>query len=178
MEKIFITAARMESDAWDYARRLHAEGLTFDGIIGVTRGGAQISIYMHEVFWLLQGKAPGFGLVQARSYTGIGEAGGVRVTGVANLAEWVRPGFRILVVDDVFDRGRTLEVVQAEIREALRELDVRIHVGALYIKPGSAEVEFRPDSYQTAFPPSAWLVFPHELVGLSPEERAQKGFGR
>jgi len=62
-------------------------------------------------------------------------------------------GKNLLVVDDVADTGRSLEVVVAELRK--HQLDIR--TATLYRKPW---VEFKPDFY--AKETDAWIVFPWE----------------
>lgn len=175
-EKIYISAERMEKDTWSYGTRLFREGLRFDGVIGVMRGGSQIAVYLHEVFSLLQEKMLHFGLIQAQSYTGIHEAGDVRLGGIESLREWIAPGMNLLIVDDVFDRGKTLDRICTHLQEALAGQSVTFHLGALYYKPENRQVERCPDSWYREFAKTDWLVFPHELIGLTQEERRLKGF--
>jgi hypoxanthine phosphoribosyltransferase len=76
---------------------------------------------------------------------------------------------RLLIVDDVFDTGNTIAAVIEELRKRAKDNtpdDIRIAVP--WYKPSRNETDLVPDYYihETA----EWLVFPHELDALSPEE--------
>ena len=76
---------------------------------------------------------------------------------------------RVLIVDDVFDTGNTIKAVIEEFAKRARgntPEDVRIAVP--WYKPTRNETDLVPDYYlkETA----EWLVFPHELDALTPEE--------
>ena len=174
--KEYISADRIEKDAWRFALDLHRRGERFDALIGVARGGAQIAIYMQEVFSLLWGRAVPYCIVHAQSYSGVGTAGDVAVADLAPVTAVVRPGQRVLLVDDVFDRGQTLKAVRDAVRERFGESDITLALAALYRKPANVEVDIQLDFCYRDFPARTWLVFPHELLDLSPGERLQKGF--
>ncbi|TYT75618.1 phosphoribosyltransferase [Desulfobotulus mexicanus] len=176
-EKQYISAGQMEQDCWAFAKDLFRKGLDFDLFVGVTRGGAQVSIYMQEVFMVLTGKAKDYATIQARSYKGFFEAEEeVSVENVDAVIRHVKPGIRILVVDDIFDRGRTFLAVRDAIVAALPYPDVHLSLASLYYKPENTEVCIRPDYFYRIFGPRDWIVLPHELEGLNREEMAQKGF--
>ena len=76
---------------------------------------------------------------------------------------------RVLIVDDVFDTGNTIAAVVDEISSRARgntPSDIRIAVP--WFKPSRNETNLIPDYFlrETA----EWLVFPHELDALTPEE--------
>ena len=52
----------------------------------------------------------------------------------------------------------------------MRRADIR--VATVYFKPGMSKVEGRPDYF--IHETEKWLVFPHELQGLTPEEIGRK----
>jgi hypothetical protein len=176
VRKIYISAGKMEKDCWEFAAKLYRQGYDPDFIIGVTRGGAQISIYMQEAFCVLSGEKKIYTTVQAVSYTGISEAGDVVVENVDAVLRRVEDGQKLLVVDDVFDRGKTLKAVKETL---VREIPVEIpeiRLAALYYKPENNEVDIVPDFYFQTFESKEWVVLPHELQGLTAEELCEKGF--
>ncbi|WP_038047336.1 phosphoribosyltransferase [Thermus caliditerrae] len=63
-------------------------------------------------------------------------------------------GKRVLVVDDVWDSGRTAFAVKARVRQA-GGLPL---VATLHFKPGRNQVPDRPDFYAEAT--EAWVVYP------------------
>ncbi|MDT8388999.1 MAG: phosphoribosyltransferase family protein [Lentisphaeria bacterium] len=177
MGKIYISAGRLERDAWDFAIQLHQAGCRFDWVVGVARGGAQISIYMQEVFCLLRRDHVNYAAVQAWSYTAIGEAEtDVKIRNMDALADTIQPGQRMLVVDDVFDRGHTMKRVSEAMRTSLAGKAATIELGTLYWKPDNNQTNIEPHFYHRVYAADDWLVFPHELRGLSQPELAAKGF--
>ena len=175
-EKIFIDARQMEKDCWEFAKQMYASGADFDILSGITRGGAQISIYMQEVFALLSGEAKEFTTIHAQSYTGIGEAGEVMVENLESLKRRMVKGKRLLIVDDIFDRGKTFKAVYKRVLEEIDCDEADVKMAALYYKPENSLVDITPDFHYRTFASSDWIVLPHELEALSREELAAKGF--
>jgi hypoxanthine phosphoribosyltransferase len=69
----------------------------------------------------------------------------------------------------VFDSGRSLEAVMAELRRRCRRnLAEQIRIATVYYKPERNRSSLTPDYYVRAT--DSWLVFPHELHGLTREE--------
>ena len=48
LKKFFIKADELEKDSWEFSKQLHQAGHQFDWVVGLTRGGVQISIYIQE----------------------------------------------------------------------------------------------------------------------------------
>ena len=70
-----------------------------------------------------------------------------------------------------------LEQAGKHVGEVMLHADARqaeLRTATLYYKPGCSEVDMRPDFFLKTVAPETWLVFPHELDGLSHEELAQK----
>jgi uncharacterized protein len=63
-------------------------------------------------------------------------------------------GKRVLVVDEVWDSGRTIQAVDARVRMAGGEPITAV----LHYKPGNSEIEAKPDYYIKAT--NAWIVYP------------------
>jgi len=80
---------------------------------------------------------------------------------------------RLLIVDDVFDTGRSVEAIIDKLTEQLRlntPEDIRIAVP--YYKPTRNQIGREPDYvvHETA----DWLKYPHSLEGLSVDEMREK----
>ena len=75
----------------------------------------------------------------------------------------------LLLIDDVFDSGRSLEAVVAELRRRCRRnIPEQIRIATVYYKPSRNQSSLRPDYFVRET--DHWLVFPHELCGLTREE--------
>ena len=77
----------------------------------------------------------------------------------------------LLIVDDVFDTGLTIEAVIAHLTEKTRLNTPReIRVAVPYYKPSRNQTQREPDYY--LHETQEWLKYPHSLEGLSQEEIA------
>jgi len=108
--------------------------------------------------------------LKCASYTGIGEnPGGVAFTHGDIVFGMLRTGDRVLVVDDVFDTGKTAAAVKARIDASGAEM----RMACVYWKPQKNTTNMVPDFY-TRDVGNDWIVFPHEIEGLTEEEIAAK----
>jgi hypothetical protein len=96
----------------------------------------------------------------------------VQVTGLDRLIATVNAEDKLLIVDDVFDTGNTIKTVIETIRSLARRNSPEIRTACLYYKPTMNKTDITPEYFlkETA----AWLVFPHELEGLTHAEVQQK----
>lgn len=135
-------------------------------LLALWRGGAQPGVIISEVFAFL-GRPVAHAVVKCSSYTGIGVRSNTIVFQNADTLLNSIPGDRkVLIVDDVFDSGKTAEAIKKRLAHA----DVR--VATVYWKPEAKLVDFTPDYTIRAI--NEWIVFPHELEGLTEEELRTK----
>lgn len=71
-------------------------------------------------------------------------------------------GRRVLIVDDVWDSGRTASVVAERTRRAEA---AHVAVAVLHYKPTASEVDAKPDYYATTT--SRWIVYPWERASAA-----------
>ena len=74
----------------------------------------------------------------------------------------------LLIVDDVFDTGLSINQVISDLRKACKKNTPDIKIATPYFKPSNNKTHIKPDYY--IHETDQWLVFPHELDGLSIEE--------
>lgn len=166
--KYWITPAELQKNIWSLASKVRTSGWMPDVLVALWRGGAAAGVGLHEFF-----KVSGWNVdhlpLKCSSYTDIGKNGEVRFAGL----EWFKSSLegkkRILLVDDVFDTGKTFEAAIGLFSAEGRE----IKTASVYWKPERNETELVPDFYSVDAG-GAWLVFPHEIEGLSPEEISKK----
>ena len=137
-------------------------------IVAIWRGGAPIGIAVQELF-------AAFGIetdhiaIRTQSYTGIDERTAVKVFGLNYLVKTVQHTDRLLIVDDVFDTGRTIEAVIGELSaKARRNTPGDIRVAVPWYKPLRNQTEREPDYYLEVS--DQWLNFPHSLTDLTEDE--------
>jgi hypoxanthine phosphoribosyltransferase len=137
--------------------------------VGIWRGGAPIGIAVQELLEY-RGLSCDHIAVRTSSYTGIDQQEKeVRVLGLDYLIDNLDREDALLVVDDVFDSGRSIEALLRELKaKCRRNLPETIRVATVYYKPARNKTRLTPDYY--VHETDDWLVFPHELQGLTEEE--------
>jgi hypoxanthine phosphoribosyltransferase len=169
MDKTYVSAESLLRDSMELAMRVVRSGFRPTYLVAMWRGGAPIGIAVQEVLEYHAIIADHIA-IRTSSYTGIdNQARTVRVHAIDYLVSQLTAEDALLLVDDVFDSGRSLEAVLAELtRRCRRNLPERIRIATVYYKPARNRSALVPDYYVRAL--DEWLVFPHELVGLSREE--------
>ena len=165
MNKNFITSQSLLQDSFRLAAKVYEDGFRPDFIIGIWRGGAPIGIAVQE-FFEFKNTSTDHIAVRTSSYYGINkQSKEIRVHGLHYLVENANADDKLLIVDDVFDSGRSVDALIKQINKLMR-LNMP--------KPQNNTTDIVPDYYVNES--DEWLVFPHEIAGLSEEEiREGKG---
>ena len=169
IEKTFIGANDLLRDSIALAMRILRSGFRPSHIVGVWRGGAPVGIAVQEVLEY-HGLQTDHIAIRTSSYYGIDkQAALVKVYALDYLVDTLRPENTVLLVDDVFDSGRSIEAILAELaRRCRNNLAWDIRVATVYYKPLRNKTALKPDYF--VHETDRWLVFPHELKGLTREE--------
>jgi len=168
-DKIFITANDLLEDSFRLAHRIFEDGFRPNYIVGIWRGGTPVGIAVQE-FLEHCGVPTDHISIRTSSYTGIDQQNDkIRVHGLHYIIENVNADDSLLIVDDTFDSGRSVDAVIRRIKKLSRaNTPETIKVATIYYKPAKRKVELEPDYYIRET--DKWLVFPHELQGLSEAE--------
>ena len=169
MDKIFVTATALLQDSIRLAAKIHRSGFVPDFIVGIWRGGTPVGIAIQEYFEFV-GVETDHIAVRTSAYVGIGQrARTIRVHGLHYLIEEADAGDSLLIVDDVFDSGHSIEALLRELTAKMRlNMPAMIRIATPWYKPGNNKTSLVPDYY--LHETDRWIVFPHELVGLTLEE--------
>ncbi|MDN3651476.1 phosphoribosyltransferase family protein [Thalassotalea ponticola] len=169
MSKRFITAQELLEDSFRVAHQVYKDGFRPNFIIGIWRGGAPIGIAVQEYFDFRKVETDHIA-VRTSSYYGINQQSKeIKVHGLHYLVENANAEDSLLIVDDVFDTGRSVVALIDQIRALMRlNTPKDIRVATPWYKPQNSKVDLVPDYYVRKS--DEWLVFPHELSGLSREE--------
>jgi hypoxanthine phosphoribosyltransferase len=143
MNKIVLSAQELLEDSFRLGLRILEDGFRPTMIIAIWRGGTPVGMAVQR--------------------------GAVAVHGLNYIIKKICHDDRVLIVDDVFDTGNTIVAVIEELKKRARDNtpeDIRVAVP--WYKPSRNETGIEPDYFirETA----EWLVFPHELDALTPEE--------
>ena len=173
MEKHYIRSEDLIQDSFRLAWQVYEDGYRPNYIIGVWRGGAPLGIAVQEFFSVL-GVPSDHIAIRTSHYKGIDDRSTeVQVYGLNYIIKQVESDDSLLIVDDVHDIGISIEKIVSDLQSACKKNTPEIRVATPYFKPSKNKTSRTPDYY--LHKTDKWLVFPHELDGLSIEEiRADK----
>jgi len=168
MDKLFIQADELLSDSFKLAWQVYESGYRPNYIIGVWRGGAPIGIAVQEFLDVL-GVPSDHIAIRTSHYKGIDERDSqVQVYGLNYVIKQVESEDSLLIVDDVHDTGISIQKIILDLQTACKKNTPEIKVATPYFKPMKNKTDRKPDFY--LHETEKWLVFPHELEGLSVNE--------
>ncbi len=165
--KTFLSANQLTRDSFLLARRIYDSGFRPDAIIALWRGGSPVGIAVQE-FLRFKGIDCYHTIVKCSSYTGIEQRAEPVIENLDYVRATLGPTSRVLVVDDIYDTGATAR----RMREALGPCCAEVRIATLYFKPAHNTTRAAPDHFVRKT--DNWLVFPHELLDLTPEEIFRK----
>lgn len=172
MDKKFITAQELLEDSFRIAAKVYDSGFRPDYIIGIWRGGAPIGIAVQEYFDFKKVETDHIA-VRTSSYYGINQQSKeIKVHGLHYIIENANASDSLLIVDDVFDSGRSIDALINQLKKLSRNnMPTDVRTACPWYKPQNSKVDIVPDYY--IHESDEWLVFPHEISGLTDEEIAQ-----
>jgi len=168
-QKTYLDAQTLLEDSFQLAANVYRSGFRPSFIVAIWRGGAPMGIAMQELL-AYRGVESDHIAIRTASYHNIDEqADNVEVYSLSYLIKKMSADDRLLIVDDVFDTGRSIEAVIATLKVMMRRnLPTDIRVAVPYYKPDRNKTNRVPDYY--LHETEQWLKFPHSLEGLSIEE--------
>ncbi len=168
MDKLFIKSEDLLKDSFNLAWSVYESGFEPNYIVGVWRGGAPIGIAVQEFLSVLGIKSDHVA-IRTSHYSGIEEHNdSVQVYGLNYVIRKVESDDRLLIVDDVHDTGKSISQIISDLKSACKKNTPEIKVATPYFKPNKNISGYKPDFY--LHETDQWLVFPHELEGLTFKE--------
>jgi hypoxanthine phosphoribosyltransferase len=169
VEKKYINAQQLQEDSFALAAKILESGFHPDFIVGIWRGGTPVGIAVQEFLDYFGIKTDHIA-IRTSAYEGINQRGKeIRIHGLGYIVERANEEDRLLLVDDVFDSGLSMQAVVQELRKKARKnAPSRIRIATPYFKPKNNLADLTPDYY--LYETDKWLIFPHELEGLSRDE--------
>ncbi len=176
MERRFIAANDLLLDSFRLAVGIYESGFRPDFLVGLWRGGTAVGIAVQEGLEYLGIETDHIAV--RTSYAGpesyrrrIHDVESIRVHALQYLVERLEAEHSLLIVDDVYSTGASVQAVIAELtRKTRRNLPHDIRTATVWYRP--TETTLEPPTYfvhETAH----WLVLPYEVQGLSREEIAE-----
>ena len=171
MSKHYIPAQQLLEDSFKLAWQVYESGFRPNYIVGVWRGGAPVGIAVQEFLDVL-GIESDHIAIRTSSYSRDGERSNqVHVHGLSYVIRQLESEDSLLFVDDVHDTGLSIQQAIIDLKRACKKNTPKIRIATPYYKPKNNQTGSPPDYY--IHETEDWLVFPHELHGLSADEIRQ-----
>ena len=175
MEKLFLDEETLVLDSFKLGVQIFESGFRPTFIVGLWRGGSSVGIYVQECLQTLGIETNHISL--RTSYRGqpyyqkmVDFADTeIRVHGTQYLLENLNADDSLLLVDDVFSTGKSIEAVIKRLSCNLKKnMPKQVRIATLWQRTSFRKTEIEPDftQHQT----ENWLVFPYEISGLTVEE--------
>lgn len=173
MHKKSIAANDLLLDSFQLAANIHNAGFKPDFLVGLWRGGSAVGIAVQEGLDHFGCKTDHIAI--RTSYTGadgysqmVDKADSIRVHGMQYLLENLCAEHSLLIVDDVYSSGSSVNAVIEQLaKRTRRNLPHDIRIASVWYRPTDRTV--RPPDY-FVHETSDWLVLPYELSGMSIDE--------
>jgi len=188
MKKEFLQFDTVRDNAIKLARRIYTDGFIPDVIYVSLRGGAYLGNIISEYFKIVRKNARPvyYAAVVARSYTDVAKASGVKVDGWTYSPDYLRVGDKVLLVDDIFDSGKTINhLAHIILEKGIPRNDLKIAVHDYkYFPDKEAQLPIQPDYWCRKHEASihdepTWIHYmSHELIGLKEDELKENYYSR
>jgi len=168
------------------AHKILQDGFIPDVIYVSLRGGAYMANVISEYFKIARKnyRPVLYASVVSRSYSDIRQHDKVMVDGWTYSPEHLRAGDKILLIDDIFDSGRTINhLVELLLEKGIPRKDIKVVVHDYkYFTYHENQLPIQPDYWCRKFEitkpeEDRWIHYmSHELIGLSKEELEEHYF--
>ena len=176
MKKKYIREKVLIQDSFKLAIKIFNSQFKPDFLVGLWRGGSTVGIYVQECLQHLGVQTDHISI--RTSYQGepdyrdrIEKGREIRVHGLQYLLENLNHDQKLLIVDDVYGSGSSINAVIKQLSERLKKnMPSNYKVAVPWYKPSKNTSGRVPDFY--VHETDEWLVLPYELLGLDPNEIA------
>ena len=173
MNERFIGADDLLRDSFQLAANIYEAGFQPDFLVGLWRGGSAVGIAVQEGLDYFGVKTDHIAI--RTSYTGarnypqmISRGDAIRVHGMQYLLENLCAHHSMLIVDDVYSTGSSVNAVINQLtRKTRRNLPHDIRIASVWYRPSDKTLR-TPEYF--VHETSDWLVLPYEMTGFSIEE--------
>lgn len=169
MSKIYIDANTLLAESFQLARNIYDSDFTPTALVALWRGGTPIGIAIHEGLSYLGVQTKHFALRTSYYDNNNQRKDNVHIDNFGVIAEQLNTEDKLLIIDDVFDSGKTIHALLEKIKNSDSIANPKeIKIATPYFKPGNNSTSLTPDFYLHST--DQWIVFPHELQGLDSSE--------
>jgi len=165
--KHYIGAQELLELSYELGGKIVKDGFKPKFIIGIWRGGAPIGIAIQELYKYLNITTDHIS-IRTSSYVGTTQSE-IRVHGLEYIIENANHDDSILLVDDIFDTGRSINGILEKLKRKMRNnLPHDIRIATVLYKPQNNKTNIIPNYYVAET--DRWIVFPHEIEEMNLDE--------
>lgn len=173
MQKKIVAADDLLRDSFQLAAQISKAGFQPDFLVGLWRGGSAVGIAVQEGLDFLGIKTDHIAI--RTSYRGassysemVSKADAIRVHGLQYLLENLASHHSLLIVDDVYSTGSSVNAVIEQLaRKTRRNMPKDIRIATVWYRPTDKTLR-TPDYY--VHETSEWLALPYELTDMTLDE--------
>ena len=173
MKKTYVAANDLLLDSFRLAADVYRSGFRPDFLVGLWRGGSAVGIAVQEGLEYFGCSTDHIAI--RTSYRGqasysamVDSAESIRAHGLRYLHERVCEHHSMLIVDDAYSTGSSVNAVIEQLtRKTRRNLPHDIRIASVWYRP--TEKTLREPEYYV-HKTSDWLVLPYEMTGFSLDE--------
>jgi hypothetical protein len=153
-------------DTFRLGKKLYLSGFRPKHAISIWRGGTPVGLGV-DAFFRSRGVLINHTTIATDSYTGIGEQGAVTVKNLEHLVEVICREDGLLIIDDVYESGRTIQRTVELLRQMARaNAPDKIVVATVHHKPARNTYDELPLVALEEIDGDTWIDYPHELADL------------
>ena len=175
----------VRNNALKLAHKIYKDGFVPDVLYCSLRGGAYMANVISEYFKIVRKDSHPvlYAAVVARSYTDVRANTKLMIDGWTYPPERLRPGDKIMLVDDIFDTGNTINALtEILLDRGIPRSDIKVVVHDYKHFSYKTQQAIQPDYWCRKFEitkpqEDRWIHYmSHELVGLSAEDLEEHYF--
>jgi uncharacterized protein len=171
-QKLFVEANALYSYSFELGEKIFNSGWRPNWIVALWRGGCPTGMCIQELFKVLDIKTDHIAC-RTSSYIGQDQSKIIQVHGLEYITKNVKNTDKLLIVDDVFDTGRSVQAVIEKLKIKTRSnFPQELRIASVFWKKGKnlTSPKIIPDYYNEIVDDKTWIVFPHEIEGLKQSE--------
>ena len=171
MVKVFISEEDFSYNSFLLGDKILESGFKPNYLVAVSRGGTPPGIRVHE-FLERYGAECICHPIRTNGYPEPEKMSKkIIVSGLDYLVHNVNSDDKLLIIDDGFDTGLSMEAILNKRQKEMRKnFPNDIRVGTVYFKPEKNKTKLIPDYFVLEAGKDDWIYFPHELDGLEGDE--------
>jgi len=171
-KKKYVTAQEFLHDSYILAKKVLDSGYEPTVLVALWRGGSMVGMVFTEYFAYKKKPFRDHTIIRVSAYSHDQLKPKVTVYNMDDLVKRLKHHDKLLIVDDIIDSGNSLAAFLEKLtNECGPNTPKEIRIATIYYKPEAvAKIPYQTYVMHEA---KDWIVFPHEIEGLTLDEIEQ-----